>query len=43
MSRMFLAIEEHDGDEDLRGLGCRSIIPYVHGRIGVLYCYEFMD
>jgi hypothetical protein len=39
---MFLAIEEHDGDEDLRGSSYRSTIPYVHGRIGVLYCYELM-
>jgi hypothetical protein len=25
-----LAIDERDGHEDLRGLGCRSVIPYVH-------------
>jgi hypothetical protein len=36
---MFLAMEEHGGDRDLRGSGYRSIIPYVHGTIGVLlYC-----
>jgi hypothetical protein len=40
VSRMFLAMEEHDGDEDLRGSGHRSVIPYVHGRIDVLYCCE---
>jgi hypothetical protein len=37
---MFLAMEEHNGDEDLRGSGDRSVISYVHGRIGVLYCCE---
>jgi hypothetical protein len=36
-----LAIEEHSGDENLRGSGRRSVTPYVHGRIGVLYyCRE---
>jgi hypothetical protein len=36
---MFLAMEEHSGDEDLCGSGRRSVIPYVHGRISVLfYC-----
>jgi hypothetical protein len=40
VSQMFLAMEEHSGDEDLRGSGHRSVIPYVHGRIGVLYCCE---
>jgi predicted amidohydrolase len=37
---MFLAMEEHGGDEDLCGSDRRSVIPYVHGRIGVLYCCE---
>jgi hypothetical protein len=32
-----LAINERDGHEDLRGLGRRSVIPYVHGRTW-LYC-----
>jgi hypothetical protein len=32
-----LAIDERDGHEDLRGSGCQSVIPYVHGRTG-LYC-----
>jgi hypothetical protein len=27
---------EHGGHDDLRGLGHRSVIPYVHG--SVLYC-----
>jgi hypothetical protein len=33
-----LAIEERGGEKDLRGSGRRSITPYVHGRINVLYC-----
>jgi hypothetical protein len=32
-----LAIDERGGHQDLCGSGCRSIIPYVHGRTG-LYC-----
>jgi hypothetical protein len=32
-----LAMDEHGGHEDLRGLGRRSVIPYVHARIE-LYC-----
>jgi hypothetical protein len=40
VSQIFLAMVEHDGDEDLRGLDCRSVIPYVHRRISVLYCCE---
>jgi hypothetical protein len=31
-----LAINEHDGHEDLRGSGRRSVIPYVHGRTKVV-------
>jgi hypothetical protein len=31
------AIDEHGEQEDLRGSGCRSVIPYIHGRM-VLYC-----
>jgi hypothetical protein len=30
-------IYEHGEHEDLRDLGCRNVIPYVHGRMG-LYC-----
>jgi hypothetical protein len=29
-------MEGHDGHEDLRGSGCRSVIPYVYE--SVLYC-----
>jgi hypothetical protein len=32
-----LDIDERGGHEDLRGLGHRSVIPYVHRRTG-LYC-----
>jgi hypothetical protein len=32
-----LVMDKRGGHEDLRGLGCRSIIPYVHGRTE-LYC-----
>jgi hypothetical protein len=32
-----LAMDERGGHEDLRGSGRRSVIPYVHERIG-LYC-----
>jgi hypothetical protein len=32
-----LAMDEHGGHEDLRGSGCRSVIPYVHERMQ-LYC-----
>jgi hypothetical protein len=35
VSRM-LAIEEHGGDEDLRGSGHRSVTPYVHKRFYVV-------
>jgi hypothetical protein len=31
------AIDEHGGQEDLRGLGRRSIIPYVHGIMELYY------
>jgi hypothetical protein len=31
-----LAMDERGGHKDLRGLGHRSIIPYVHGRTGVV-------
>jgi hypothetical protein len=34
---MFLAMEEHGGNKDLRGLDRWSVIPYVHERIDVLY------
>jgi hypothetical protein len=40
VSQMFLVMEKHDGDEDLCGLDHRSVIPYVHRRIGMLYCCE---
>jgi hypothetical protein len=26
-------MEEHGGHKDLHGLGRRSVIPYVHGRV----------
>jgi hypothetical protein len=29
-------MKKHGGHEDLCGLGHRSIIPYVHGRMGVI-------
>jgi hypothetical protein len=29
-------MKEHGGHEDLRGLGHRIIIPYIHGRMGVV-------
>jgi hypothetical protein len=32
-----LAMDEHGGHKDLHSLGRRSVIPYVHGRMG-LYC-----
>jgi hypothetical protein len=32
-----LAIDERGGHGDLRGLGCQSVIPYIHGRME-LYC-----
>jgi hypothetical protein len=31
-----LAMDERGGHEDLRGLGRRSVIPYVHGETGVV-------
>jgi hypothetical protein len=31
-----LAMDEHGGHEDLRGLGRRSVIPYVHGRTRIV-------
>jgi hypothetical protein len=35
-SRKVLVIREYGGHEDLRGSGRRSVIPYVHGRKGVV-------
>jgi hypothetical protein len=32
-----LAMDERCGYEDLRGLGCRSIIPYIHERTELYY------
>jgi hypothetical protein len=32
-----LAMDERGGYKDLRGLGRRSVIPYIHRRTG-LYC-----
>jgi hypothetical protein len=29
-----LTTDEHDEHKDLRGLGCRCVISYVHGRDG---------
>jgi hypothetical protein len=40
VSWMFLAIEKYGGDEDLRDLNRRNVIPYVHGRIDMSYCCE---
>jgi hypothetical protein len=35
-------MKKHGGYEDLRGLGHQSVIPYVHGRMGVvLLCVLF--
>jgi hypothetical protein len=31
-----LAMDEYGGHKDLRGADCRSVIPYVHGRTGVV-------
>jgi hypothetical protein len=31
-----LALNEHSGHQDLRGSGRRSVIHYVHGRMGVV-------
>jgi hypothetical protein len=33
---MMLALDERSGHQDLRGSGRWSIIPYVHGRMGVV-------
>jgi hypothetical protein len=32
-----LAMDEHSGLKDLRGLDHRSVIPYVHGRTELYY------
>jgi hypothetical protein len=37
-----LAMDERGGHEDLRGLGYRSVIPYVHGRTK-LYCSSLYE
>jgi hypothetical protein len=37
-----LAMDERGGHEDLRGLGRRSVIPYVHGRTE-LYCSSLYE
>jgi hypothetical protein len=37
-----LAMDEHNGLEDLRGSGRRSVIPYVRGRIE-LYCSNLYE
>jgi hypothetical protein len=34
-----LAIKKHGADDDLCGSDRRSVTPYVHGRISVLYCF----
>jgi hypothetical protein len=36
VSQMFLAMKKHVGHENLRGSGCWSVIPYVHGRMRVV-------
>jgi hypothetical protein len=38
-----LAMREYGGHEDLRGSGCRSIIPYVHGRMDLYCCVLVLD
>jgi hypothetical protein len=37
-----LAMDECGGHEDLRGLGRRSVIPYIHGRTE-LYCLSLYE
>jgi hypothetical protein len=32
-----LVMDECGGYENLRGSGCRSVIPYVHGRIELYF------
>jgi hypothetical protein len=34
-------MKEHSGHEDLQGLGHQSIIPYIYGRMQVLFCVFF--
>jgi hypothetical protein len=31
-----IALDEYSGHQDLRGLDCRNIIPYVHERMRVV-------
>jgi hypothetical protein len=38
-----LAKREYGGHEDLRGLGRRSVIPYVHGRKELYCCVLVLD
>jgi hypothetical protein len=42
LASWLLAIDEHSGLKDLRGLGRRSVIPYVHGRTD-LYCSSLYE
>jgi hypothetical protein len=42
LATWLLAMDEHTGLEDLRGLGHRSVIPYVHGRTK-LYCSSLYE
>jgi hypothetical protein len=37
-----LAMDERDGHEYLRGLDCRRVIPYIHGRTE-LYCSSLYE
>jgi hypothetical protein len=36
-------MDEHGEHSDLRGLGRRSIIPYVHGRMGVVLLKSWLS
>jgi hypothetical protein len=42
LASLSLALDEHIGHEDLRGLGRRSVIPYIHGRTE-LYCSNLYE
>jgi hypothetical protein len=42
-SHEVLAMSEYGGHEDLRGLGRRCVIPYVHGRIELYCCVLVLD
>jgi hypothetical protein len=42
LASWLLAMDEHSGLEDLRGLGRRSVIPYIHRRTE-LYCSSLYE